>query len=179
METVLKKPENLRDWLKIYTLYLTAFPAEERKPFAIIRKRFLQGNTDVWCLLDQGKFAGFATTVNSPNLILLDYLAVRKSSRKQGVGSRAMALLLEKYAPKGVFVEIESTREECADLVMRRKRRAFYERAGMVDLGFSARVFGVNMDLLGIGCQLTFDGYRSFYRDNYSAWAAEHLEPME
>jgi hypothetical protein len=127
----LEKPRNRRDWLKIYALYLTAFPASERKPFGIIRKMCAEGKADVWCILAEGKFTGFAATVNGGNLILLDYLSVRKSCRGMGAGSSAMELLMHTYEDNGFFVEIESTKEACADLSIRQKRRHFYESAGM------------------------------------------------
>jgi hypothetical protein len=39
-----------------------------------------------------------------------------------------------------------------------------------------AVVFGVKMELLGRDCALDFDGYQAFYRENYSDYAAQHLE---
>ncbi len=64
MKLTLEKPRNGGQWLQIYVLYLTAFPASERKPFAIIKKMHRQGRTDVWRILRNGKFTGFAATVN-------------------------------------------------------------------------------------------------------------------
>ena len=46
----------------------------------------------------------------------------------------------------------------------------------MKELGVLADVFGVRMELLGWDCKLDFNGYQTFYREHYSAWAAEHLE---
>ncbi len=108
-------------------------------------------------------------------MILLDYLAVRKDCRGEGIGSGAMGLLMAEYGDKGLFVEIESTRRGGAE---QEKRKRFYLAAGLEDLEVSARVFGVDMDLLGIRCRLDFEGYRAFYRDHYSPWAAEHIEPL-
>lgn len=176
MEIRLEKPTRPWDWLRLYTLYLTAFPAVERKPFSIIRKMYREGRTDVWCILSKGKFAGLAATVNGGDTVLLDYLAVRKNCRGSGIGSAAMAALLEIYRDKGVFVEIETTRETCPNLEERLRRKQFYLTAGLKDLGVSALVFDVKMDLLGIRCRMTFEDYRNFYRDYYSPWAAEHLE---
>jgi GNAT superfamily N-acetyltransferase len=179
MTVTLEKAHGSSDWLRMYGLYVTAFPPAERKPFSIIRKMYAQERADVWVIRKDGKFAGFATTVNGGDLILLDYLAVRKSCRGNGIGSAAMEKLMQRYCDQGFFVEIESTRVDCPDLPLRQKRRHFYEAAGMMDLGVSAQVFGVKMDLLGIRCTMTFDDYRGFYHDHYSPRAAQHLEPME
>jgi GNAT superfamily N-acetyltransferase len=176
LSITLEKPCGPWQWAQIHALYLTAFPAAERKPFGIIRKMFRQGGTHVWRILRSGKFAGFAATVNGDGLILLDYLAVCKTCRGQGIGAAAMRQLLEIYHDKGLFVEIESTR---TGQTRQQKRKAFYLGVGLEDLGTSAMVFGVPMDLLGIRCALDFEGYRSFYRDYYSVWASEHLKPIE
>lgn len=173
--TKLSKPEHLIHWLQIYRLYRQAFPPAERKPFGIIMKMHRSGKAHVWRILRGGRFAGFAATVNGGDLILLDYLAIEKSRRGQGVGSAAMGAMQEIYADKGFFVEIESTREDAPNRAQREKRKHFYQSAGMEDLGVEASVFGVRMELLGSRCSLDFEGYRSFYRDHYSPRAAEHL----
>ncbi len=168
-------PRNLLHWLRIYRLYQTAFPAAERKPFSVILRCRRRGQTDLWCIHGSSGFLGFAATVNSPELILLDYFAVETRFRGQGIGTAALKLLLEQYAGKGIFVEIESTREPGPDQLCRQQRKAFYLRCGMQPLGVTARVFGVAMELLGWNCQLTFPEYRGFYRDNYSPWAEKHI----
>lgn len=179
MEIVLQKPRTAGDWLRLYLLYLEAFPPSERKPFAMIRRMYRQGKTDVWCILADGKFAGLAATISGGNLILLDYFAVRKSCRGQGIGLRTMRQLLEMYRQQGFFVEIESTLEDCLDREVRMKRKGFYLDCGLEEMGTEALVFGVRMELLGLGCWLDFESYRNFYRDYYSPWAAEHLEELQ
>ena len=171
----LRRPDHPLHWLRVYRLYLAAFPRAERKPFGIIMKMHRSGRTDVWRILRGGRFAGFAATVNGSDLILLDYLAIEKRSRGQGVGSAAMAALQRVYADKGFFVEIESTKENAPNRAERENRKRFYQAAGMEELGVRAGVFGVRMELLGSRCSLDFEGYRAFYRDHYSPWAAAHL----
>lgn len=174
----LGKPRSVRDWLSAYRLYLAAFPVSERKPFSIIRKMYRQGKTDIWCVKRGKTFLGLVTTINSPNLILLDYLAVCEASRGMGVGSAVLERLKKRYADKGIFVEIESTTQPCADLHMRLRRKGFYCRCGMEPMGVEVRLFGVDMELLGYGCRLDFAGYKSFYRESYSPWAAEHIQEI-
>lgn len=163
----------------LYLLYLRAFPASERKPFGIIVKMAKEGRADLWTIRAHGRIAGFAATVNSPELVLLDYFAVRKSLRGRGVGSAALHLFLNQYPDRGVFVEIESTRELAENQVQREKRKRFYEACGMVSMGTEADVFGVRMELLGSRCRLDFEAYRNFYREHYNSWAAEHIRPVK
>lgn len=163
----------------LYLLYLGAFPPSERKPFGKILSMAKAGRTDLWTIRRNGKFAGLASTVNSPDIVLLDYFAVKRSLRGQGVGSAALRELEQIYADRGFFVEIESTQENAPNQQERESRKRFYEHCGMAPMGTEADVFGIRMELLGVRCHLDFEGYRSFYRDNYSPWAAEHIHRVE
>ena len=162
-------------WLQIYRLYFEAFPPDERKPFSIIRRMRKKGKTDVWYFSENGRFAGFATTINSPSLILLDYLAVPQNLRGGGLGAKMLEGLKETYNGRGIFVEIERARDGVENLSEKIRRKRFYERAGFRALHVTAMVFGVEMELLGLNCEIDFDGYKAFYRDEYSPWAAEHI----
>ena len=162
-------------WLQIHRLYRRAFPPAERKPFSIIVSMWRKGNADVWYLTRSGRFAGFATTINSADLILLDYLAIVPTQRGQGAGSQALRALRERYAGKGIFVEIESIYENAPDQESRLRRRRFYLRSGFAPLGVLATVFGVKMELLGANCAMDFARYHAFYRDYYSPQAAENV----
>ena len=170
----LRKPASWLDWLHIRLLYRRAFPRYERKPFAVIRRMQREGRTDVWLAESHGRFAGLAATINGADAILLDYLAVSPGSRGQGIGSAMLQDLLRHYAGKGLFVEIEAAdRDDPAGEKLRRKQ--FYQRNGMSELGVTVMLFGVRMELLGQGVSLDFDGYREFYRTHYNPWAAEHV----
>lgn len=175
-QTELRKPKGIRCWAHLYRLYLSAFPAAERKPFSMIVSMYRKGKTDIWCLMRAGKFSGLAITINSPDVILLDYLAVAESCRSQGVGSAALQALHRQYAGKGLFVEIESTLEDASNRAQRLRRKRFYLSCGMTEMHTTAKLFGVNMELLGCDCHLDYEQYKAFYRDNYNQWAADHIE---
>ena len=87
--------------------------------------------------------------------------------------------LREKYAGKGFFVEIESVYEPSDNPEERQRRKNFYLANGLEEMKVVVTLFGVKMELLGSGCALDFDGYYAFYRDNYSPWAAQHIEKAE
>lgn len=179
MEILLKKPAGLLRWLQLYRLYMTAFPASERKPVFMILRMYKKGTTDIWCLEKEGKFVGLGITINGPDLILLDYFAISAANRSHGIGSAALPVLMEHYRDKGFFLEIESTMEEAPNRQQRLRRKAFYLSCGLRELGAKACLFGVNMELLGVRCRLDYDGYKDFYRTNYNQWAADHITPTE
>ncbi len=163
----------------IFRLYRRAFPRSERKPFGIILRMAKEGRADLWTIRKDGRFAGFAATVNGPQIVLLDYFAVKASLRGRGVGSSALIQLEKEYDGRGFFVEIESTFEEADNREQREKRKKFYVNCGMEPMNTEADVFGVRMELLGVRCRLDFAGYQGFYREHYSPWAAEHIREVQ
>ena len=175
----LSPPASPGQWVRLYWLYRRSFPRSERKPFGIILKKYRAGMTDIWCIQQLGHFLGFAATMNSPRLVMLDYLAISKKHRDRGIGTAAMKQLMDRYSDRGFLLEIESPFEPGPDRILRQKRKQFYVNCGMEPLGIMAQVFGVNMELLGKNCRLTFDDYRNFYRDFYRPQAAKHILPAQ
>ena len=169
----------LCDWIRIRRLYAHAFPPSERKPFSMILSMRRKGKTDVWCFYQDGRFAGFASTINGDGLILIDYLAVEEKLRGQGVGAGALKALCDAYPDAGLFVEIESPFEPGEDQADRIRRKVFYERCGFVPSHTMADVFGVRMELLCRRCSIGYDEYHTFYCTQYSAWAGEHITPAD
>lgn len=162
-------------WAKIRKLYKEAFPRSERKPLSIIRSMQKSEKTDVWFFEKDGKFVGFAATINADDIILLDYLAVDQQFRCMGIGSKILKTLRLQYAGKGVFAEIERVKEETKPSDQCSKRKQFYVANGMSELNVYAKVFGVEMELMGWDCQMDFNAYQSFYKNHYSEFASKNL----
>ena len=171
----LVRARGIWSWLRVYLLYLEAFPAYERKPFSIILRMEKKGSSDVWCCLLGHRIAGFATTINSDKMILLDYLAVRKGFRGRGYGSNILSELSLRYHGKGMFVEIESEYEDVPNREERHKRKQFYISCDYTPMNVMAIVFGTKMELLGKGCCIDFNEYHTFYRENYAERAAHNI----
>lgn len=163
-------------WLRLYRLYRRAFPAFERKPFSMIRSMQKKGKSDVWYFEKEGKFAGLVFTINSDEVILIDYLAIVAQRRGEGIGSAIIKQLHEHYGNKGIFVEIESVFDECENKEERLRRKHFYLSNGLVPMKVMVVLFGIEMELLGINCCLTYDEYYSFYKDNYGDFAAKNIK---
>ena len=169
------KPKNCLHWFKIYQLYKKAFPLYERKPFALIYNTFHKGNTDVWYIQDNENFIGLAITMNDQDLVLLDYFAIIENSRNQGYGSKSLQILQNIYQHQRLFIEIESTLNMSDNYAERLKRKQFYLRNGMMELGILANVFGVDMELLGFSQNITFEDYYNVYLHIYGRQSANHL----
>lgn len=172
-------PRGITQWAEIYKLYQKAFPLSEKKPFSMILKMYRKGKTHVWRFTRDGKFAGLIITINGPEQVLLDYLAVSETQRGTGIGTEILQSMRNHYADKAVFLEIESVYEDCDNREERLRRKHFYEKSGMKSMDVFVWLFGVKMELMGFDCKLTFDQYHSFYRDNYNSWAANHIQKAE
>ena len=171
----LKKATTLKDWKKIRKLYMSAFPACERKPLSVIRYKQHKKAADVWVVEDEGEFVGLAITMNGLDLVLLDYFAIDDFKRGKGYGSKALKLLQETYADYRFFLEIERTDVEAENIEERKRRKSFYLQNGMMELKVHAVLFGVEMELLGYQCKVSFEEYRNLYVSNYGNLARKNV----
>ena len=165
---------------KMYRLYLEAFPISERKPFSRILKKRKNGGTEMLTIeSDEGKFLGLAFTICYKDRVLLDYFAIRKDKRAGGAGTEALRLLIERYKEYRLVLEIETTRNcmESRDECFRRK--AFYLRNGMTELDFEVVLFGVEMEMLGNGCEMTFEEYQEIYSGEYGSFILPNIKQLQ
>ena len=171
----LRKVQSREDWRSIKKLYNEAFPANEKKPFWMIRWKHRNGAADVWVMEHKEEFSGIAITINGADLVLLDYFAVSRDKRSCGIGSAALKALQEAYEGRRFFLEIESVEEGEKTQEERERRKRFYLANSMQELGIYVTLFGVDMELLGYNCEVDFDEYRGLYFDTYGNWAAKNV----
>ena len=74
--------------LKIFRLYMSAFPKCERKPFSVILSMQKKGKTDLWYVELGGRFIGMGATINGDDLILLDYFAVSENAAAKDMAGK-------------------------------------------------------------------------------------------
>lgn len=171
----LRNASTHKDWKKIKQLYIEAFPACERKPFTIIKYKHYKKASDVWMLEENGEFVGLAITMNGSDMVLLDYFAIDHDKRGMGYGGKALKLLQEKYVGYRFFLEIERTDVEADNLAERKKRKAFYLQNDMSEINVYVTLFGVDMELLGYHCDVSFEEYRGLYVSNYGRLAEKNV----
>ena len=145
-------------------LYMEAFPKSERKPWALIVGKQLEGSMEILAIEDdENSFLGLAVFAFDKDLALLDYFAISAEFRGQGAGSEAIRALQKRYADKRFLLEIETTKKPCDDLTMREQRKAFYLRNGLHVMNFDVLLFGVEMEILSNCEHLTFEEYLDIY----------------
>lgn len=146
----------------IKELYFNAFPKNERKPFGLIKSLTRRGIMRLLVVDDGGMFGGFAVLVENDGITLIDYLAIKPQYRGKGWGSKVLELLKEEYPV--MVLEIESPEVECDNKEQRLARKNFYIRSGFVDYGVRIKVYGVVMEMLCYGDEVSFESYSDVFK---------------
>ena len=148
----------------INTLYISAFPEIERKPFSLILKKRASGCADILCITDEdGRFVGEAIVLRAGQLALIDYFAVDPECRNRGIGSAALELLREKYNGMNLILEIEAADIPCENVDQRIKRRNFYLRNSLTPMDYRVEIKGEEMEVLTFSDPVFFDDYFKIY----------------
>ena len=146
---------SLQEMQEIYEKQLKAdFPPAEIKPFSAIRSMCERGEyTGLGMLTDEGRLLAYAFFVlcrPDAQAVLLDYFAVDKDRRGEGVGTCMLQEIKKIYSDIPVLLESEDPDHACneADVKKREKRLSFYHRNNALDTGVRARVYGVDYVVL-------------------------------
>lgn len=148
------------------------FPPAERKPLYIIERLVRSGAYDTLGYYEGERMLAYAFLWRDPEggCVLLDYLAVCRERRGRGVGSAFLEALKKHYAAfRGIMVEAEEPGEAGTEgeRGVRRRRVAFYRRAGFRQLDYRVRLFGVSYVVLAWGVlddTEALDTHRRHYR---------------
>ena len=124
-----------RDRATFERIYLDSFPASEREPVANIVAAFASGARQLITARRRDELVGFAITGRlGRGVVYLEYLAVERSVRGSGFGTKLMNGLRKLVADEGgsaIVWEVES--EEAGrpeERPERRRRVRFYQRQG-------------------------------------------------
>lgn len=148
---------------KLKALYKRAFPRAEKKPFSLIKRLAKQGKMKIYSAEENGKFLGLAIMILHSDIALLDYLAIEESSRNIGVGGKVVEALKEIYKDKRLLLEIEDTGKDIPEREMRLRRKKFYLSHGLTVMPYKICLFGVDMEVLTYGGDVSFEDYHAVY----------------
>lgn len=126
-----------------HDLYRQSFPAVERAPWWLVHLMALRPGIDLvawWDSPEPGAAPCALTyTARRPgsDLLLLFYLAVDPAARGSGTGTRVLGELGLRHRGASIVLEIEPVVDHAPNPEQRRRRLAFYERAGFHDTGLA------------------------------------------
>lgn len=163
----------------IENLYLSAFPAPERKPFSLLLQKSEEGIVELLSIeSSNGSFLGLAITVQYKDLVLLDYFAIASAMRGQNIGSQALHLLKERYAQKRFLLEIEDPEEASENQAERIRRKHFYLKNQMVVMPYYVELFGIKMQVLTSGSPVSYEEYHAIYESSFSADISRNVRKL-
>lgn len=152
------------------SLFLRAFPPEERPSFAYMERAAISGQVELNIAVEEGEFVGLAFVVRAPNFSYLFFLAIIEEKRNHGYGHKILSLVKDKYGDKPILLLAESLNVPCDNLEQRQKRMAFYHSAGYSSLDYGSEEYGVAYDALSSGGYVDFFDY---YRAMEGFWGKE------
>ncbi len=131
------------------------FPPSELRPFESLRTLWEKGQYRCYAFMEEGKILAYAAFAAQGDALLLDYFAVERDLRGQGIGSRflqALRGLSADHSASYFLIEVESL--ESASTEEERKARSrrisFYERCGCAASNIYSLLFGVEYRILAL-----------------------------
>lgn len=160
-------------------LYISAFPAEERAPFALLAAMNLRGNVDFWDIYTaDSQWAGIMYVVTHKDLAYVFYFAIDESRRGGHIGTAAMRAAIKYYSGKRLFLAIEPVEEDAPNYSQRVSRLNFYLRCGLARLGCRAREGSMVYELIGTGGSVGDEDYCELMR-KYFGFPLKYLVALE
>ncbi|MBE6507711.1 MAG: GNAT family N-acetyltransferase [Methanocorpusculum parvum] len=117
------------------SLYLQAFPREERFPFLFLKVLALRRSCLFVSYYADDCLVGISYAVEGPEMVFVLYLAVSANVRSRGYGSEILSSLKDLYK-KPLTLNIEPLDEDAANAEERKRRFSFYERNGFSNTGY-------------------------------------------
>ena len=173
---ILNNASDKHDLDKIQELYLTAFPANERKPFSLILQKCSESSMEILKIEDESNnFVGLVIMILYKNLAILDYFAIDENMRNLGYGSHVLSLLNKRYSDKCMILEIEDPDVSSDNTAERIRRKGFYLRNDMTLMPFRVNLFGVEMLILTNGKSVTFEEYHEIFIHVFSPDVSKNI----
>ena len=170
------KATTFKQFWKIRTLHALAFSGSERKSLSVYRSRQKDGKSDIWYFEENDKFVGYAIVTPGRKYVLVNYLAVDTSLRGQSKGSVMLKMLQYEYNGTSLIAEVDLEINPDNPHSKRSKRKLFYLKAGMKELGVTATYIDTDLEILGTpDCEMTFEDYYKFYAEAYNIYTASGI----
>ena len=124
---------NKEEYNKIKKIYFEAFPKEERIPLYFLKLKSKKENIDFLNIYDEETWIGFIYIVSYKDISFISFLAIDKSFRGKGYGSKVLKNIIEKYKNNRIILNIEEIDVNADNYMQRLKRKKFYEKNGFKD----------------------------------------------
>lgn len=150
-----------------------AFPPSELKPLKSMEDMRDTDRYEPLGLFEGEELLGYAMIWMEPDIphVLLDYLGTMEGKRGNGLGTKMLKLLQERYASRGaVFGEAERDNSpDPEERALQSRRLDFYFRNGLRYAGYDCALFGVHYETLilggeGVSAEELMNYHQTIYR---------------
>ena len=141
------KKADLKKFKEIYRKHIVKdFPRGERSSLNNFKKRITSKNEELYIFYENGEEKAYTIIANLDNkFILISFLAVFEKYRGEGIETKLLAEIKEKFKDKkGIILEVESPEDAILenDKIIREKRIKFYEKSNYQILKNTKIFFG-------------------------------------
>ncbi len=156
---------------QIRQLYESAFPEEEQIPWDDLMHLIGEMHLDFTAYYEGSDFIGFTIIYPRPSYNWYWYFAVRDELRNKGYGQEILSLVKERYKGQTSVFDMESPRQECANIEQRKRRHQFYLRNGFRDTNVYRRFDEVEMTIMMMGERtFTIDDWHAITNELKQFW---------
>jgi len=128
------------DKRNIKTLYLKAFPKEERLPIWFLALKAKAESVNFYSLYDDDRWVGFIYFALKNDLLYVLFFAIDEASRSQGYGGSVISELKEMFPTHKIVLNTEVLDENAPNNSDRIRRRRFYEKHGFKETGYRVKL---------------------------------------
>lgn len=145
------------------SIYLEAFPKEERMPFWMMVGMSKLWNTKFLSFYDDKTLCGFVYMATSMKLAFIMFFAVDKQLRSNGYGSKILDMIHKMYPNKKIIITIERCDVDSSDIELRKRRKNFYLRNGYKETGYLIKMAGVDQEIIIMNGEFSKSEFRTFF----------------
>lgn len=156
--------KNYPDMALINSLNERAFPENERRPLEpLINDE--TGHGEVLAFYHEGVFCGFACLLTWSDISHIIYFAIEEKFRGNGLGGEALRAMGEMKKGCRMLVDVEDEVPGAPNNDQRRRRIAFYSRAGYVPSEVKYNWRDEDYVILVLGGGMTHPEFGKFWRE--------------
>lgn len=169
--------ENLKSQLK--ELFISAFPKQERPPFAMIENLSKIKSNDFYAVLNDTEFAGLVFINTFEDILGIQYLAIDESKRDQGIGSKILDKLKVEYPNFKINIAMEKLDAKALNNDQRIARKKFYLKNEFKSYQVFVNEFDVVYELLSFGGEVNFQDYLKLSNNFWDRDVSEIVKKYE
>ena len=151
------------------SLYLEAFPKEERLPWWVLCLNACRRGIDLTAFVEDGRMVGFTASVTTEAMHFLLFFAIPAELRGQGWGSAILSQLRQQH--EAVTLNVELLDPTAENFPQRQRRFRFYQHNGFYDTGYHVWEVGGKFRVLATRKVLDVANYKKIFRKlSFGIW---------